>query len=327
MFDWFKKIFVGYEKILSSNNTDNFADALLVELKASSTSAITNAVNKIEGKYMKSVLEESYFPLQSLTFVPNDIEVARSLEEFFRVHEDINPDFRKVFCKSFLQKEYFSDRGAKVIIDDDFVPIFKIDVSSLEERSEDEKYLISIKGRKILFSSHANLGNPKKKFTKDDSRVNIGGSSELKQMKNKVVVKLLISDKDGHRSENVTLPTLIGKNPDDACVDFGITPIYIRAKYVSRHQIFIYSILDKMFYFVPDEATLTCRSREGNILEHGKNYSIKVGGERLYLGVPPETVRPLNANVDPSEFPVLEIQPLSHEGKASADKTPRPTVV
>ena len=57
-------------------------------------------------------------------------------------NEDINPDFRKVFCKSFLQKEYFSDRGAKVIIDDKFVPIFKIDVSSLEERSEDEKYLI-----------------------------------------------------------------------------------------------------------------------------------------------------------------------------------------
>ena len=50
MFDWFKKLFVGYEKIISSNNTDNFADTLLVELKASSTSAITNAINKIEGK-------------------------------------------------------------------------------------------------------------------------------------------------------------------------------------------------------------------------------------------------------------------------------------
>ena len=327
MFDWFKKLFVGYEKIISLNSTDNFADTLLVELKASSTSAINNAINRIEGKYMKSVLEESYFPLQSLTFVPNDVEVAHTLEEFFRVHEDINPDFRKVFCKSFLQKEYFSDRGAKVIIDDEFVPIFKIDVSSLEERSEDEKYLISIKGRKILFSSHANLGNPKKKFTKSDGRVNISGNSELKQMKNKVVVKLLISDKDGHRSENVTLPTLIGKNPDDACIDFGITPIYIKAKYVSRHQIFIYSILDKMYYFVPDEATLTCRSGEGDILEHGRNYSIKVSGERLYLGLPPENTRPLNANLDPAEFPVLEIQPFSHEGKASSDKTPRPTVV
>ena len=327
MFDLLKKVFLGYEKITSSNNTDNFADSLLVELKASSTSAITNAVNKIEGKYMKSVLEESYFPLQSLTFVPNDVEVARTLEEFFRVHEDINPDFRKVFCKSFLQNEYFSDRGAKVIIDDGFVPIFKIDVSSLEEKSEDEKYLISIKGRKILFSSHANLGNPKKHYTKDDSRVNVNGRSDLNEMKNKVVVKLLISDKEGHRSENVTLPTLIGKNPDASCLDFGITPIYIRAKYVSRHQIFIYSILDKMFYFVPDEATLTCRNGEGYILEHGKNYSIKASGERLYLGVPSENARPLTANVDPAEFPVLEIQPVSHEGKAVSDKTPRPTVV
>ncbi|MDA9689043.1 hypothetical protein N9V13_01320 [Betaproteobacteria bacterium] len=327
MFNWFKKIFVSYEKILSSNNTDNFADTLLVELKASSTSAITNAVNKIEGKYMKSVLEESYFPLQSLTFVPNDIEVARTLEEFFRVHEDINPDFRKVFCKSFLQKEYFSDRGAKVIIDDEFVPIFKIDVSSLEEKSEDEKYLISIRGRKILFSSHANLGNPKKSYRKGDSHLNINAKSELNKIKNEVVVKLLISDKDGHRSEDVTLPTLIGKNPDNACIDFGITPIYIRAKYVSRHQIFIYSILDKMFYIVPDEATLTCRNGEGEILEHGKNYSIKRSGERLYLGVPPENSRPLTANVNPAEFPVLEIQPFSHEGRAVADKTPRPTVV
>ena len=327
MFDWFKKVFVSYEKIITSSNTDNFADTLLVELKASSTSAITNAVSKIEGKYMKSVLEESYFPLQSLTFVPNDREVARTLEEFFRVHEDINPDFRKVFCKSFLQKEYFSDRGAKVIIDDKFVPIFKIDVSSLEERSEDEKYLISIKGRKILFSSHASLGSPKKDYTKEDSRMHVNTHSELQEVKNKVVVKLLISDKDGHRSENVTLPTLIGKNPDNACTDFGITPIYIKAKYVSRHQIFIYSILDKMFYFVPDEATLTCRSGEGDILEHGRNYSIKVSGERLYLGVPPENIRPLNANLDPAEFPVLEIQPFSHEGKVLSDKTPRPTVV
>ena len=187
--------------------------------------------------------------------------------------------------------------------------------------------MISIKGRKILFSSHANLGNPKKNCTKGDSRVNVNANSELKEMKNKVVVKLLISDKDGHRSENVTLPTLIGKNPDNACIDFGITPIYIKAKYVSRHQIFIYSILDKMFYFVPDEATLTCRSGEGDILEHGRNYSIKVSGERLYLGLPPENTRPLNANVDPAEFPVLEIQPFSHEGKVISDKTPRPTVV
>ena len=102
--------------------------------------------------------------------------------------------------------------------------------------------------------------------------------------------------------------------------------IYVKP-IIRKVLIFIFSILDKMFYFVPDEATLTCRNGEGYILEHGKNYSIKASGERLYLGVPSENARPLTANVDPAEFPVLEIQPVSHEGKAVSDKTPRPTVV
>ena len=154
MFEWVKKKFGESKNQILSSDTDSFADSLLVELKAASTDAITTAVQKIEGKYMRSVLEESYFPLQSLTFIPNDVEVAKSLEEFFRVHEEINTEFRKTFCKSFLQKEYFSDRGATVFIDENFEPSFKVDVRSLEEKSEDEKYLISIKGRKILFSSY-----------------------------------------------------------------------------------------------------------------------------------------------------------------------------
>ena len=51
-----------------------------------------------------------------------------------------------------------------------------------------------------------------KRGTKGDSRINVNVNSELKEIKNKVVVKLLISDKDGHRTENVTLPTLIEKS-------------------------------------------------------------------------------------------------------------------
>ena len=75
------------------------------------------------------------------------------------------------------------------------------------------------------------MGNPKKIDTKEDSRINFNANSELKEVKNKVVVKLLISDKDGHRSENVTLPTLIGKT-DNACIDFGIT------QYISRQSMY-----------------------------------------------------------------------------------------
>ena len=41
MFDWFKKILITDEKKISSDKTENFADTLLVELKASSNYAIT----------------------------------------------------------------------------------------------------------------------------------------------------------------------------------------------------------------------------------------------------------------------------------------------
>ena len=327
MFDWFKKKLSSNKNFIFTDNTDSFADVLLVELKATSTDAITKAVNRIEGKYMRSVLEESYFPLQSLNFVPNDIEVARSLEEFLRVHEDINPEFRKEFCKSFLQQEYFSDRGARVVIEDDLIPTFKIDVRSLEGNSEDEKYLISIKGRRILFSSDAKLGNPKKNKRNTGHITDLVTKNHTDQVRTKVNLKVLITDRDGHRTEKVTLPTLLGKSPDTACRDFGITPVLIKAKYVSRHQIFIYSILDKMFYSIPEEATLTCRNKEGEILERGKNYPVKITGERLYLGVPPEKIGHLTGNVDPAEFPVLELQPVSREETHATDKTPRPTIV
>ena len=325
MFKWFKKKLIKNSNFMPTENTDSFADTLLVELKAASTDAITNAVNKIEGKYMRSVLEESVFPLQSLTFVPSDIEVARALEEFFRVHEEINPDFRKVFCNSFLQREYFSDRGARVIVEEGLTPVFKIDVKSLEEKSEDERYLISIQGRKILFSSHAILGNPRKKIVGRENNIS---SDYLRSdgIKTEIMLEVLVSDRNGHRTEKVTVPTLLGKNPDNACRDFGITPVFIKAKYVSRHQIFIFSILDKVFYFIPEEATLTCRNKEGDVLERGRNYPVKLTGERLYLGVPPEKTGPLTGNVDPAEFPVLEIQPLSHKGTSASDKTPRPTI-
>ena len=91
--------------------------------------------------------------------------------------------------------------------------------------------------------------------------------------------------------------------------------------------------LDSIFLICKQELLLKPLPRDTPIAatpvedHNGRNYAIKVSGERLYLGVPPENVKPLTANVDPAEFPVLEIQPFSHEGKAASDKTPRPTVV
>ena len=312
--------------VIESNNQENFVDSLIVELKAATSDAITNAINHVEGKYLKTILLDSYFPLTSLTFIPNDVEIAQNLEEFFRVHENINKGFRKEFCKQFLEKEYHSSRGATVKVEDSFLPIFRVDTESLEKNTEDEKFIISLKGKKICFSAYATLGRPEKNPEEKDKESLSSIKSGSTDSRVDVQTRLLISDKDGHRDLKVSLPALIGRYPDASCVQYGIQPIVINSKYVSRHQLFVFSILEDIFYFIPDQASLTCRTMDGEILVRGRNYLLRNVGERLYFGFPVDSTGPISGNVDPAKFPVLEIQYKKREGKPLQTKTPIPTI-
>ena len=77
---WLKGAQKDKPSVIESNNQENFVDSLIVELKAATSDAITNAINHVEGKYLKTILLDSYFPLTSLTFIPNDVEIAQNLE-------------------------------------------------------------------------------------------------------------------------------------------------------------------------------------------------------------------------------------------------------
>ena len=325
-FKWLKGSQRDKFKLIESNNQENFADSLIVELKASTSDAITNAINHVEGKYLKTILLDSYFPLTSLTFIPNDVEVAQNLEEFFRVHENINKSFKKDFCKQFLEKEYHSSRGATVKVGDNFCPIFRVGTESLEKSTEDEKFIISLKGKKICFSAYATLGLPEKNSEEKDKESLSRIESGITVTRVDIQTRLLISDKDGHRDLKVSLPALIGRYPDASCVQHGIQAITINSKYVSRHQLFVFSILEDIFYFIPDQASLTCRTMDGEILVRGRNYPLGNVGERLYFGFPVDSTAPLSGNVDPAKFPVLEIQYRKREGKPLQIKTPIPTI-
>ena len=124
----------------------------------------------------------------------------------------------------------------------------------------------------------------------------------------------------------MSLPALIGRYPDASCAQYGIQPIVINSKYVSRHQLFVFSILEDVFYFIPDQASLTCRTMDGEILVRGRNYLLRSVGERLYFGFPVDSTGPISGNVDPAKFPVLEIQYKKREGKPLQTKTPIPTI-
>jgi len=99
---------------LTTRETDSFANGVLFELKAVVGSAIAQALQDKEGRYMRSILQESQFLLQAVSIKALDRDTARLMEEFMSNHETIESDFRKNFFKQILQPEYRSSGGARV---------------------------------------------------------------------------------------------------------------------------------------------------------------------------------------------------------------------
>ena len=305
---------------LKTNHTDDFADRISVELKTAAVEAITEVLEQKEGKYLKNILETSFFPLQSLVFVPSDFETAKSVEEFIRVHQAIDSNFRVKFFHSILQNEYRSSRGGAVRVSKDFSSEIQLDKKSIEKRSEEESFQISLRGRKILFHANASLGVPVSKNAPLSSEI----LNEINKNKIKKI-KLLITDSDGHREVVESIPVMIGRNPDNKCIDNGVTPILINSKFVSRSQMYIFSMVNQIVCFVPESASLTCSTLSGKKLVPGEIYVINpTNGERFYFGVPLDHEGPLTGNTDPSEFPIIEIN--FEKNQILSSGTPRPKI-
>ena len=308
---------------LNTQKTDEFADKISLELKTSAVEAITQILEEKEGKYLKSILETSFFPLQSLVFVPSDFETAKSVEEFLRIHQAIDIKFKQKFLRSLLQSEYRSKRGGTVSVNNEFLPEIQLDKKSVETRSDEESFQISLRGRKILFRAVASLGIPVRK--NELSTMLNNNNSGLSNRQTKLTVKLLISDSTGHREIVNSIPLMIGREPKKNCSEYGVIPIRVKSKFVSRSQIYIFSIVDQIFCVVPDTATLTCTTVSGKKLEPGKIYSIDSSiGERFYCGYPLDHEGPLTGNTDPSQFPIIEI---TSQNNLSERGTPRPKIL
>ena len=305
---FFKKKLNKKHTSLKTHKTDEFADRISVELTTAAVEAITEILQLKEGKYLKSILEESFFPLQSLVFIPSDFQTAKSVEEFIRIHKAIDKNFKNSFLRGVLQSEYCSNRGGTVIVSEDFVPEIQLDEKSIENRSDEENFQISLGGRKILFRAEAILGTPiRKEVFLQSNNLRQSHHNVLDQKKRKKA-KLLISDGDGHREVDVVVPFIIGRVPGKDCLDYGVEPIHINAKFVSRRQMFIFEMIEQVFCLIPESASLTCSTLNGERLKPGKVYSINSHtGDRFYFGVPLDHDGPITGNTDPSEFPIVEI--------------------
>ena len=96
---------------LNTRELDTFADNVIYELKTLISNAVAEALEEKESRYLRSILEDSFFTLDTLVIKALDAPTYRELEDFLSNHESINPSFRTEFFHQVVQNEYRSSRG------------------------------------------------------------------------------------------------------------------------------------------------------------------------------------------------------------------------
>jgi hypothetical protein len=335
MFDFLKGANTASQgPMLKTRFTDAFADSIQLELKSVATEAIKQALEERENKYMKSILDESYFLLESLLITPKDREVAQRFEEFLTTHESVDTHFSKNFFEKIIQREYRSVRGGSVRVATDFAPTMQLGQASMENMTSEEGFQITLKGRRIMFEAQASLSGPFKKDAPTPLRTphlahpNQASSAVHPVHTTSPLVHFKIHDGNGMNTQSLQLPVLIGRDIGTSELHAGWQDLRIASTFVSRHQLVLLEILGDCFFYVPEQASLTCMRSDGSILQKMKLYKLAAQGkELLSLGVDPslsQTQRPPRGVA--SEYAEIELSLESLSLPASAG-TPRPRAV
>ena len=319
---------------LQTREMDAFADNVIFELKTVTSSAITKALEERESRYMRSILDESFFSLESLVIKAMDAQTSQELEAFLSNHESINPQFRTQFFGQVLQREYRSTRGASVRVSPHLVPIIEVNPSSLDTATEDETFILSLKGRKVRFDAHAALTGPTRKTTntppstapvpKGTAMGQVFGET---QKSNRLRVHITLHDQNGVTEKWVQLPALLGREATSSLGGTTGSSIDIEGTYVSRRQLVIFEALGHIYCFVPAEASLTCSTERGDVLRPDNLHRLDSANPlQLLTGVPVSTLTPPNQRDNRAEYPRINIS-TEPQLTPHADATPRPKAV
>jgi hypothetical protein len=337
--DWFQlRGSKGGAQTLPTRPMDAFADHVMLELKTVTTLAITQALEARESNYMRSILDESYFLLESLVIKALDGQTIKDMTSFLSNHEAIDPGFRQKFFAQVLQREYRSKRGASVRVDPDLEPILEFSAESLDEKTDDESYVISLKGRKIRFEAQAVLQGPISKNIRQTSSAHstsqsapVGGNTidrqpHLKHAHAPQLLHLTMHDRKGVSEQDVTLPVVLGRDGRRWGRDKGGLGIDIDATYVSRQQLVIFEVFGDVFFYIPASASLTC-ALESRVLKPNHLHALTKGQTvRLQGGIPVDSNdHPAGLN-QYDDFPVFTFR-LAESGHEHNDSTPRPRAV
>lgn len=340
---------------VTTRETDSFANGVLFEIKAVVGSAIAQALQDKEGRYMKSILQESHFLLQGVSIKALDRETARLMEDFIATHESIEPEFRRTFFRQILQSEYRSSGGARVKVMPDLVPVIELDRQTLEPQTEDESFILSLKGRRVRFEAQAVLEGPVRNAAaspaaQESSRAagsafgravagtspgpraasdfaNTQGPAFFKSSASSTEVRVTVHDRAGRRTRQVPLPVLLGRDVSQAQGQEGVLGIELDATYVSRRQLLIFELLGQVYCFVPRSASLTMSTHDQQVLRADCLQALP-SGTKLALtgGVPMDTLLAPPQRHSAADYPLIELE-RAEAPPIGQDATPRPKAV
>lgn len=326
------KIFSDNGKISTneSNKTDTFADTLSLDFKRAASEVILEQLKKVEGKYLSTILKQSYFPIISIIFYPNDEKTALETEEFFRVHSQINPNFEKEFFSSILLKEYRTELGARGVVEPTVFPVIQPNTAAADNPTDDELYQITLRGNKKRFGAIIELGALKEKKDEKNSETyeftspaKTSNPSQIAASNlSSISVSVFAKDASGEISLNIKPPFIIGRKSTD---ENSLKKIDIGSMYISRHQLCIFELNQHIYFFIPDEAKLLAVRDESFIIKKMSLIEITNRDISLVIGQPDNTQEIIVDSKKANLFPTIKLS-IKNTMNSNLDKTPIPNI-
>jgi hypothetical protein len=338
---------------LATRETDSFANGVLFELKAVVGSAIAQALEEKEGRYMRTILQESHFLLQAIVIKPLDRETAALMEEFMANHETIETEFRQNFFRQVLQPEYRSSGGARVKVSPELVPVIEIDRKTLEPQTEDEGFILSLKGRRVRFEAQAVLEGPVRSAAPAaPAPARAGGSpfgraasaddlasprvtpvsaapsaTPLASTSTATQVRITVHDRAGRRTVQLALPVILGRDLSQTQSQAQVRAMEIDATFTSRRQLWVFELMGQVYCFVPRSASLTFTNQDRQVLRAECLQTLSADTALVLTGgVPMDSLNPPQDRQSVSDYPVIELQCVDSRANVH-EATPRPRAV
>lgn len=315
----------------------HWAEAIGLELKGLISQTVLAELEQREKKYLQSILAKSQFVIDSLVVIPLDKDASENFESFLQVHEEIDPGFKLRFFRSLMETQYRSARGSLVVVSPDFQPTVQFLSQSLEQPSQDERYQVSLRGRRLNFQVQVSLRGPVAQSAPSAmpaaaaaaATASIFGStagSPAASADNSLLLR--IWDAQGERMLEVTTPFLIGRESPSEAELGGLSFVTLHGQYVSRRHLVVLNVLDETYFFIHDAASLSCLSAGGQLLRPSTVYSMPKHSEmRLLFGATSESRAQTFDKAQAAQFPIVEMRRRGAQGASVTEATPRPRAI